>query len=98
MASSARSLEKAEIGRESGGICRFSVQVEGGRPAGPWHWQHARAVHEFIESEGFRFEENVIQDAGWVGGQHPTAKSLSNDLRKRMIGAVSKGENCRAVA
>jgi hypothetical protein len=26
-------------------------------------------------------EANMIQDAGWIGGQHPMVRPLSNDLR-----------------
>src|SRR5277367_6104638 len=40
----------------------------------------------------------MIQDAGWAGGQHLMVRPLSNDLRKRVVAAVSKGESCRAVA
>jgi transposase len=40
----------------------------------------------------------VIQDAGWTGGQHPMVRPISNDLRKRAVAAVSKGESCRSVA
>src|SRR6195952_404962 len=40
----------------------------------------------------------MIQDAGWVGGQHLMVRPLSNDLRKRVVAAVSGGESCRAVA
>ena len=41
---------------------------------------------------------NMIQDAGWAGGQHLMVRPLSNDLRKRVVAAVAKGESCRAVA
>ena len=41
---------------------------------------------------------NMIQDAGWAGGQHLMVRPYSNDLRKRVVAAVSKGESCRAVA
>jgi putative transposase len=40
----------------------------------------------------------VIQDAGWIGGQHLMARPLSNDLRERVVAAVVAGESCRAVA
>jgi transposase len=40
----------------------------------------------------------VIQDAGWVGGQHLMTRPLSNDLRKRVVAAVLGGESCRSVA
>jgi putative transposase len=40
----------------------------------------------------------MIQDAGWVGGQYLMVQPLSNDLRKRVVAAVSAGESCRAVA
>jgi transposase len=40
----------------------------------------------------------VIQDAGWIGGQHLMTRALSNDLRERVVEAVVAGENCRAVA
>ena len=40
----------------------------------------------------------MIQDAGWAGGQHLMVRPLSNDLRKRVVTAVSKGESCRSVA
>src|SRR5215813_14562073 len=40
----------------------------------------------------------MIQDAGWAGGQHPMVRPLSNDLRKRVVAAVARGESCRAVA
>jgi putative transposase len=40
----------------------------------------------------------MIQDAGWAGGQHLMVRPYSNDLRKRVVAAVSKGESCRAVA
>src|SRR6516162_955522 len=40
----------------------------------------------------------MIQDAGWAGGQHPMVRPISNDLRKRAVAAVAKGESCRAVA
>lgn len=43
-------------------------------------------------------EPIVIQDAGWIGGRHRMVKPLSNDLRRRVVAAVSKGESCRAVA
>jgi hypothetical protein len=40
----------------------------------------------------------VIQDAGWIGGQHlmPTAYSL--DLRERAVSRVLAGESVRSVA
>src|SRR6478609_4154787 len=31
----------------------------------------------------------MIQDAGWAGGQHLMVRPLSNDLRKRVVAAVS---------
>jgi transposase len=40
----------------------------------------------------------MIQDAGWVGGQHPIVRPLSNNLRKRVVAAVARGASCRAVA
>jgi transposase len=40
----------------------------------------------------------VIQDAGWIGGQHLMTRALSNDLRERAVAAVRDGETCRAVA
>ncbi|TPN73978.1 transposase, partial [Mesorhizobium sp. B1-1-5] len=40
----------------------------------------------------------VIQDAGWIGGQHLMTRALSNDLRERAVAAVVDGETCRAVA
>jgi len=40
----------------------------------------------------------VIQDAGWMGGQYRMVKPLSNDLRKRVVAAVARGESSRAVA
>jgi transposase len=40
----------------------------------------------------------VIQDAGWVGGQHVMSRPLSNDLRERIVAAVLSGESCRSVA
>jgi transposase len=40
----------------------------------------------------------MIQDAGWVGGQHAMTRALSNDLRKRVVAAVAGGESCRSVA
>src|ERR1700743_878180 len=40
----------------------------------------------------------MIQDAGWAGGQHPMVRPISNDLRKRVVAAVAKGESCRSVA
>jgi transposase len=40
----------------------------------------------------------MIQGAGWVGGQHPMTRPLSNDLRERVVAAVTGGESCRAVA
>jgi hypothetical protein len=39
----------------------------------------------------------MIQDAGWAGGQHPMVRALSNDLRKRVVAAVARGESCRSV-
>src|SRR5258708_11280204 len=40
----------------------------------------------------------MIQGAGWAGGQHPMVRPISNDLRKRAVAAVAKGETCRSVA
>jgi putative transposase len=40
----------------------------------------------------------MIQDAGWAGGQYLMVRPISNDLRKRVVMAVSKGESCRVVA
>jgi putative transposase len=47
------------------------------------------------DSAGLEF---VIQDAGWIGGQHLMVRPLSNDLRERVVAAVVGGESCRAVA
>ena len=35
----------------------------------------------------------MIQDAGWAGGQHLMVRPISNDLRKRAVAAVAKGES-----
>jgi transposase len=40
----------------------------------------------------------VIQDAGWIGGQHLMVRPLSNDLRERVVTAVADGESCRSAA
>lgn len=40
----------------------------------------------------------MIQDVGWAGGQHLMGRPLSNDLRERVVSAVTGGESCRAVA
>src|ERR1700755_2261707 len=40
----------------------------------------------------------MIQDAGWAGGQHPMGQPNPNDVRKRAVAAVAKGESCRSVA
>jgi transposase len=40
----------------------------------------------------------VIQDAGWIGGQHLMTRPLSNDLRERVVAAVVAGESCRSAA
>jgi putative transposase len=40
----------------------------------------------------------VIQDAGWIGGQHLMTAPLSNDLRERVVKAIEAGESCRSVA
>ena len=40
----------------------------------------------------------MIQDAGWMGGQHLMTRPLSNDLRERVLAAVEAGESCRSVA
>jgi transposase len=40
----------------------------------------------------------VIQDAGWIGGQHPMVKPYSEDLRVRVVGRVEAGHPVRAVA
>jgi transposase len=40
----------------------------------------------------------LIQDAGWIGGQHLMARAYSFDLRERVVAAVASGESCRAVA
>jgi transposase len=40
----------------------------------------------------------MIQDAGWIGGQHRMTRPLSNDLRERVVAAVLAGERCRSVA
>lgn len=35
----------------------------------------------------------------WLGWrQHPMVRPISNDLRKRAVSAVAKGESCRSVA
>src|SRR5260370_34489347 len=44
------------------------------------------------------FETNMIKGARWVGGQHTMVRPISNDLRKRVVAAVAKGESCRSVA
>jgi putative transposase len=44
------------------------------------------------------FDGFVIQDAGWIGGQHLMTAPLSNDLRERVVAAVASGESCRSVA
>jgi transposase len=41
---------------------------------------------------------SLIQDAGWLGGQHLMAGPLSNDLRERVVAAVLGGESSRLVA
>jgi transposase len=40
----------------------------------------------------------VIQDAGWLGGQHLMTRPLCNDLRERAVAAVIDGASCRSVA
>jgi transposase len=40
----------------------------------------------------------LIQDGGWVGGQHPMGRAYSLDLRERVVAAVVAGESCRSVA
>jgi len=40
----------------------------------------------------------LIQDSGWIGGQHPMGRAYSFDLRERVVAAVAAGESCRAVA
>jgi putative transposase len=40
----------------------------------------------------------VIQDAGWIGGQHLMTAPLSKDLRERVVGAILAGESCRSAA
>jgi putative transposase len=40
----------------------------------------------------------VIQDVGWIGGQHLMTAPLSKDLRERVVGAIEAGESCRSVA
>src|ERR1700755_1248264 len=40
----------------------------------------------------------MIQDAGWAGGQHPMGQPNPNDVRKRAVAPVAKGESCRSVA
>src|ERR1700755_744658 len=40
----------------------------------------------------------MIQDAGWAGGQHPMGQPNPNDVRKRAVAPVAKGERCRSVA
>jgi transposase len=39
----------------------------------------------------------MIQDAGWIGGQHVMVRAYSLDLRERVV-AVASGQSCRAVA
>jgi transposase len=43
-------------------------------------------------------DASLIQDAGWLGGQHLMARPLSNDLRERVVAAVLSGESSRTVA
>jgi transposase len=45
-----------------------------------------------------RIERVLIQDAGWIGDQHPTARPYSLDLRERVVAAVLARANCRQVA
>jgi transposase len=40
----------------------------------------------------------LIQDGGWIGGQHPMGRAYSLDLRERVVAAVVAGESCRSVA
>jgi transposase len=40
----------------------------------------------------------MIQDAGWIGGQHLMPKAYSLDLRKRAVSRVLDGESVRSVA
>ena len=40
----------------------------------------------------------MIQNAGWIGGQHLMTRPLSNDLRERVVACVVAGESCRSVA
>lgn len=44
------------------------------------------------------FVEVLIQDVGWIGGQHLMTAPLSDDLRERVVAAVVGGESCRSVA
>jgi hypothetical protein len=40
----------------------------------------------------------MIQDVGWIGGQHRVTAPISNDLRERVVEAIQAGESCRSVA
>jgi transposase len=58
----------------------------------------SRAVHVLFESGGFRFF-GEYDSRCWLGWRPALmVRPLSNDLRKRVVAAVSKGESCRAVA
>jgi hypothetical protein len=46
----------------------------------------------------FRGRGFVIQDAGWVGGQHRMARTCSQDLRNRVVSSVASGRTCRSTA
>lgn len=58
-----------------------------------------RAFQRLTESNwDSSFVRFVIEDAGWVGGQHRMTAPLSKDLRERVVKAVETGESCRSVA
>jgi hypothetical protein len=40
----------------------------------------------------------VIQDAGWVGGQHRMARPYSQDLRDRVVSSVASGRTLPGTA
>src|SRR6202041_2391880 len=43
-----------------------------------------------------QIREVLIQDAGWIGGQHLMGRAYSLDLRERVVAAVAAGESCRS--
>jgi 'Paired box' domain len=51
-----------------------------------------------IERKGFRFRIEYDSRCWLEGGQHLMVRPISNDLRKRVVTAVSKGESCRSAA